>query len=682
MGHLVAIDTGGTFTDLVSYDRSTGAVRRAKALTTYSDLVDGIVQCSLSAGVEFNEINSLKHGTTHVINAFIQRRGAKTALVTTVGFRDVLELRRCGRPKAFDLHFQPDAPLVPRAFRYEVRERIDGHGRILNPLVLEDLEKVEREARENGIEAIAVSFLNAYLNPQHERAAVEFLRQKLPDVYVTSGTALSREWYEYERTSTAVANAFVGPGARTYMARLTKRVAEMGYHEPVYMMASHGGVISPAQTIESPIALIESGPIGGCIGAAAYALAMGADKVIAFDMGGTTAKCALVENGRFEIQSTYFVGGSERGFPIRTNVLDIVEVGAGGGSIATVDNTGRLQVGPRSAGAEPGPVAFRRGGTEPTVTDANLVLGRIGSDAFLGGTMSFDVEGARTAILSGIASPLGYDDTDVDKVADGILALASLTMAGAIKEITIERGRDAREYELFVFGGGGPLHGASLARELHIPTVVVPPEPGNFSAIGMLLSDARVDETRTYLKTLDASAFAEVDTLRGEMINRCEEQLQRAFDASEYTRLSQLEMRYKGQRHTLRIAVDGLADPSSVRARFDAAYRKTYGHVDPGQLVEIVGLHVSVFALTDRPVLEKLVGVSEATRASPKCVRSVYFSDIQSRIQTPVYSRAELPRGFRGSGPAIIEEYSATTAIGPKDTFSIGDLGEIRIRCD
>lgn len=681
MGHLVAIDTGGTFTDFVSYDRASGALRRTKALTTYGNLVDGIVECAASAGVDFHQIDSLKHGTTHVINAFIQRRGAKTALLTTAGFRDVLEMRRCGRPKAFDLHFQPDPPLVPRRLRYEVVERIDGRGTILQPLDRDELTQVAQAARRDGVEAIAVSFLNAYLNPAHEEAAVAILRDLLPEIYVTSGTALSREWFEYERTSTAVANAFVGPSAKAYMAQLITQASALGYRNPVFMMASHGGVMSPAQTVEAPVALIESGPIGGCIGASVYARAMGVDRMIAFDMGGTTAKCALVENGRFEIQSTYFVGGAERGFPIRTNVLDIVEVGAGGGSIASVDETGRLLVGPRSAGADPGPVAFRRGGVEPTVTDANLVLGRIASDAFLGGAMTFDVDGARRAIADRVVTPLGYQEDDLDKVADGILALASLTMAGAIKEITIERGRDVRAYELFVFGGGGPLFGSALARELHIPVVVVPPEPGNFSAVGMLLSDARVDETRTFLKLLDAESLADAAALREQMFARCSEQLCAEFGPAEHSFVSQLEMRYKGQRHTLRIFVDGLALADAIRAQFDAAYRKTYGHSDPAQPAEIVGLHVSVFASTDRPDIEALAQCPDVADVRPRRFRSVYFSDLLARAETPVYGRSDLPRGFAAQGPAIIEEYSATTIIGPQDRFEIGRLGEIRIMC-
>jgi N-methylhydantoinase A len=682
MGCLVAVDTGGTFTDFVAFDRDSGAIVFRKALTRYDDLVEGMVTCAQDAGLEVANFDSVKHGSTHVINAFIQRHGARTALVTTTGFRDVLELGRCGRPRAFDLHFSPDSPLVPRSLRFEVSARIDGKGLEIAPLVVAELRGIAEQIKRHEVEAVAVSFINSYLNAGHEEEAAKQLRELLPGTFVTTGTALSQEWFEYERTATAVANAYVGPSTRRYIQRFGNRLKSLGNNRPFYMMASHGGVLTAGQTIRTPISLIESGPIGGCIGAAAYAQALGLKKVVAFDMGGTTAKCALVEDGRFEVQPTYTVGGAERGFPIRTNVLDIVEVGAGGGSIASVDLLGRLSVGPRSAGAEPGPVAFGRGGTEPTVTDANLVLGRIGSDTFLGGTFSFDTEAASRAIMTKVGKPLGYASDSVDLVAQGILTIASLTMGDAIREITIERGRDVREYELFVFGGGGPLHGAALARELHIPRVIVPPEPGNFSAIGMLLSDARVDESRTIIRPLDARSLDEIGNIREEMTSRCQRQLLEEFRLDNFTAELVLELRYKGQKHSLRIISNPADDHEEIKRKFDSAYAKRYGHSDPGNSVEIVGLHISVHALTDHPDLKSLVRRPPGLEPEAAAHRLVYFSDVSGRVDTPVFSRASLPARFAAPGPAIIEEYGSTTVVGPFDRFEIGDLGEIIIHCD
>lgn len=682
MGCLVAVDTGGTFTDFVAYDRSSGVITFRKTLTRYDDLVEGMVSCAESASLDVADFDSVKHGSTHVINAFIQRRGARAALITTKGFRDVLELGRCGRPRAFDLHFVPDPPLIPRALRFEVSGRLDGKGREISPLVQGELEEIADQLKRLRVEAVAVSFLNAYLNPTHEIEVATRLATLMPGIFVTTGTALSREWFEYERTATASANAYVGPSTHRYIQRFGDRLRSLGNERPFYMMASHGGVMTAAQTLRSPISLIESGPIGGVMGAAEFARALGLKKVVAFDMGGTTAKCALVENGRFEVQPTYVVGGAERGFPIRTNVLDIVEVGAGGGSIASVDGLGRLAVGPRSAGAEPGPVAFGRGGTEPTVTDANLVLGRIGSNTFLGGALSLDAAAAARAIATNVSAPLGYPEDSIDVVAQGILTLASLTMGDAIREITIERGRDVREYDLLVFGGGGPLHGAALARELHIPRVIVPPEPGNFSAIGMLLSDARVDESRTFLCPLNAKALQDVRQACADMIARCQQQLRDEFGLNSLSDDLELELRYRGQKHSQRVTLEAQDGHEQVKSRFDAAYERRYGHSDPGNLVEIVALHVSCRAPTDRPDLSALMGPQSTEAPSPLACRSVFFNEIQRRVDVPVYARTSLPVNFSASGPAVIEEYGSTTVIGPLDRFEIGRLAEIVIHCE
>jgi N-methylhydantoinase A len=447
-------------------------------------------------------------------------------------------------------------------------------------------------------------------------------------------------------------------------------------------MASNGGVFSVERAEQQPVMLVESGPVGGVIGTGVYADALVIAKAIAFDMGGTTAKCAVVENGRFDVKSPYYIGGLERGFPVRGAVLDIVEVGAGGGSIAWLDEQERLRVGPKSAGSQPGPVCYGNGGREPTITDANLVLGRIGADSFLGGEMRLDETGARKAIEERVATPLGFvGAAGLDETAQGILALGTMTMAGAIKQITIERGLDPREFALFAFGGGGPLHSAQLARELAIPLVIVPPEPGIFSALGMILADARVDETRTFLRDLAPETLAEVESVFGAMEDAMRRKLEQELESPTIVFERQADMRFRGQRHTLRTALGAARDAAAIRHAFETTYERKFGHVEVDSPIEFVGLVLTGFARIERPALEGLRPVaSEAKLPAPRA-REVHFGN-SGRIMTPVLTRERLPVGHKAAGPAIIEEYGSTTVVGPDDRFEIGQLGEIRIYCE
>jgi N-methylhydantoinase A len=447
-------------------------------------------------------------------------------------------------------------------------------------------------------------------------------------------------------------------------------------------MGSNGGVLSVQRTLEQPVALVESGPIGGCIGAAAYAQALGLDKVIAFDMGGTTAKCALIQQGRFDVQPIYYVGGYDRGFPLKTAVLDIVEVGAGGGSIAAVDAQGRLTVGPRSAGSEPGPVAYGRGGTEPTVTDANLVLGRISDDTFLGGRLRLDRDASAAAIAARVAAPLGYDGPDgIDVAAQGILDLGAAAMAGAIKEITIERGLDVRDFALMVFGGGGPLFGSTLARQLRIPTVVVPPHPGNFSTLGMLIAGARIDLSRTMPTALDDASLRGVDDAFEDLERTARATMQAELDTASVGFDRWLEARYRGQTHTVRVAYAPGAGAAAFRATFDDAYLRRYGHVNPDCAVEVLGLRLGASAGVPRPELAELVAAPVGDHPAPVGSRAVYFHG-HGRLDTPRWRRDALPPGHAVDGPAIIEEFSATTIVQPGDRAVVGSLGEIRVERD
>lgn len=682
-GFLVAADTGGTFTDLAVFDTRTGQTHFAKTLTTYGNLVEGVIAGLEDTSISLDQVNVFKHGTTHVINAFIQRKGARTALIATRGFRDILEIARGNRPETFNLRYRREESLIPRRFRYEVGERIAGDGQVIEPLNIADVERLIPILRAEGIEAIAVSLLNSYANPAHEEQVAELLSKMLHDVYVTTGTRLSREWMEFERTSTAAANAYVGKRMSGYVNDMLSALHERDFKGRFYLAGSSGGVIAVDDAVAQPIALVESGPVGGCIGAASYATILDLPRVIAFDMGGTTAKCALIEDGRFDVLGTYWVGGYERGFPIRTAVLDIVEVGAGGGSIAWIDDNNRMRLGPHSAGSDPGPVAFGRGGTQPTVTDANVVLGRIGSNSFIGGRLSLDAAAAATSISDTIAKPLGYTGpAAVDKVAQGILDMANVKMAGAIKEITVERGRDVRDYTLFVFGGGGPLVAAELARDLGIPEIVVPPHPGAFSSLGMLMTEARRDAARTFLNKLEPQAVTTMLVNFEQMESDLKEAMGKEFDVQKISYLREADMKYVGQAHSVRISLSFELGIEAIRGAFEKEYSSRYGHFNPDMDLEFVTIRTSGIVPTAKPNLDAIKWVNDTSSTfAPQTYRDVYFAQVKKRLNTPVYSRASLPIGASITGPAIIEEFTSTTVIGVADRMVVGRLGELRITC-
>ncbi|VCU72067.1 Acetophenone carboxylase gamma subunit [Pigmentiphaga humi] len=676
---IIGTDTGGTFTDLAAYDADTGKVVYTKSLTTYDNFVDGVLDCAAKADLDLSRGQIFKHGTTLVINALIQRNGARTALVMTRGFRDVLEMGRGNRPEPFDLGYRRHPPLVPRELRYEIAERVSGKGEPLVEPSREDIDALARVLREESVESVAISFLHSYQFSDHEKKVADRLREQLPGVVITHGAALSSEWYEFERTATAAANAYVGPQVSGYLGVLDRRLRDQAFAGRLFMMGSNGGVLSVDDALAAPVALVESGPVGGSIGAAAYARELGIERAIAFDMGGTTAKCAVVQDGEFDVKSVYYVGGYERGFPIRGAVIDIVEVGAGGGSIAYLDDQQRLHVGPRSAGSTPGPVAYGRGGTEPTVTDANLALGRI--KGFLGGAMQLDADASRKAIRQRVAAPLGYDsDDDLDAMAEGIIAIASVTMANAIKRVTVEKGLDPREYTLFAFGGGGPLHAVQLARQLAIPMVIVPPEPGNFSAVGMLLADARIDSSTTFVRQLDDPAMADAAAVLEGMRAQLTAALQASSVHARPSFSAFAEIRYRGQVHSIRTPLVPSAAAADLRATFESLYRARYGHADPKGAVEIVNLTLAGLGEMDKPTFESLAPNRDPLPIPSVQTRSVYFPG--GRVATRVYKRAELGAGFAAAGPALIEEYGSTTVVGPRDRFEIGRLGEIRVHLD
>ncbi|MFM9967243.1 MAG: hydantoinase/oxoprolinase family protein [Burkholderiales bacterium] len=681
MSIFVAVDTGGTFTDLVSFDADSGEVRCTKSLTTHHDPIEGMLNCVAKTRTQLSAAVIFKHGTTLVINTLLERSGPRIALVTTRGFRDVLDIGRGNRTETFNLFFRRDPPLVPRTLRYEIGERMSADGETLQAPDRDEVETLAAELTRQKVEGIAISFLNAYVDPRHERLVADWLRQLLPKVFITAATELTREWYEYERTSTATANAYAGPKIGRYVSRLGEKLGAEGFTGQLLLMGSNGGVLSAAQAGRAPVELVESGPVGGCIGAGIYGAALGIKNLIAFDMGGTTAKCALVRNGQFDIESTYYAGGYGKGTPIRAPVLDIVEVGAGGGSIAWVDAQNRLSIGPRSAGSLPGPVCYARGGSEPTVTDANLLLGRLNAQRFQGGEMQLDIN-ATTQAFERLALRLGYQgETGLAELAGGILDIATVKMSEAIKRITVQRGQDPRDFALFVYGGGGPLHGVQLARELAIPMVIVPPEPGNFSAIGMLLADIRRDISRTLLRRLDDKAIEAMTRVFDELKNELATSIGADFGDIPIRFERFADLRFVGQFHTVRLPIADSISADDLMQAFRTIYRERFGHASTVAGAEVVSLHCAICASTAKPEVVRLLPRANV-KQEPVTERLVFHPESGQKTKTSVYQRSALSPGFHADGPAVIEEYGSTTIVGPCDKFEIGALGEIRITVD
>jgi N-methylhydantoinase A len=674
---MVGIDIGGTFTDLVAY--RDGAILTAKTLTVAADPIAGAAAALRIAGCEVSAVAELLHGSTIAINTVLERSGAATALLTTEGFRDVYALGRGNRPDAFNLDFHRPRPLVPRDLAFEVRERMNAAGEVLVPIDLAAVEALAGRLDALGIEAVAVCFLHAYANPAHEIAAGELLRRRCPALFVTTSHEILREFREYERTSTTALNAFVGPRVSRYLARFEGFAREEKFTGKIAVMRSNGGTMSIAEARRRPVAMMESGPVAGMIGAGHLARLIGIEQAIGFDMGGTTAKTALIAGGVLPIAEGYVIGDAFTGQPMQLPVVDIVEVGAGGGSIAWCDENGGLHVGPVSAGADPGPACYSRGGDKPTVTDADLVLGRLNGERFLGGGMKLDRVAAEAAIRAGIGDRLGLDPATA---AFGIATIADAAMSLAVRAVSVDRGIDPRDTAVIAFGGAGPLHAAAIAREISIPKIVVPKLPGTFSALGMLMAEWRQDFVRTLIGELDridpaeaARAFADLRTAGEEALSR---------DRLSGGRLAfAADLRYRGQEHTIAIAVAGpgdFADAEATRRRFDEHHARRHGHAAPDQSVEIVNLRlvVSVPRLDDA-IAQWLGAPFLPERAAPEERRPVVFDDPQQPVEARILWRPGLAAGTEIVGPAVIEEPNSTILVPPGDQARIDPWGNIVI---
>ncbi len=674
----VATDVGGTFTDLVYVDDE--GLHVAKASTTSPNFERGLLNALDRTGLEGANVEFFAHGTTVVINALLSRRGARTALVATAGFRDVLEIARGNRPDLFNFAFRKPSPFVPRSRRFEVEERIDYRGNVLRPLRDGALEQLVEQIGEAEVEAVAICLLHAYVNPVHEAKVESVLLREFPGLSVITSHSVCREWREYERTSTAVLSAYVGPLARSYLESLATELRAREVRSELLVMQSNGGVATLEGALRNPISMVESGPASGVLAAAELGRHLGKPDILALDIGGTTAKTALIVDGKARISSNYRIewDRTSPGYPILIPVVDLVEIGNGGGSIAWIDEGGSLHVGPVSAGAVPGPAAYGMGGTQPTTTDANLILGRINADLFLGGSRKPDMAAVESAFV-GLRRRLGGDLKDV---ARGVVRIANANMVNALKLVSLNRGRDTRDFSLVAFGGGGGMHAAALAGELMIPKVIIPVQSSVFSAWGMLMSDLRRDFIRTRLETLSdlpvdsvAETFA---SMEAEALRQCRDEGMPP-ERSEVSRFA--DLRYRGQEHTVKVPfpageVGDEVLEEAVR-RFHQAHEQefTYRLSNP---VELVNFHVVVTARVGRSDLPRLRAGDSGPATARTGSRLVDF-DEAGEWQADTFDLSGFRPTMEIEGPAVLEDGAVAVLVPPNRQALMDDFGNIHI---
>lgn len=677
----VATDIGGTFTDLV-YVTPDGQVVTGKSHTTPAQFEKGVMDVIWAHNIQPADFKSFVHGTTIVINAITERKGAKVGLLTSEGFRDVLEIGRGTRPDFFNLEYRKPEPFVPRYLRREVKGRINYKGAETKPLDLSGLPAILKDFRAEGVEAVAICLVNSYANPVHEEQILAKVQELWPEASVVASHQITREWREYERTSTAVLSAYVQPIAHRYLDRLTSALYNAGMRCTPYIMQSNCGVDTVKSARQIPITMVESGPASGIWGAAALGRLIGELDAIALDVGGTTAKCGLITHGEVKLNTNYQIGRSDTsaGYPAMVPVVDLVEIGNGGGSIAWVDEFRRLHVGPQSAGAVPGPVSYGIGGTEATTTDANLALGRINPHYFCGGKLEADMDGLGRA-LDKLATAL---DISREDVAHSIIRVANNNMVNAIKLISVNRGHDPRDFTLIAFGGGGGMHACALAMELGIKKVVIPKQSSVFSAWGMLLSDLRRDYLLTQIVDLSSpEAAVQLDaTLRALEEKALQEYKAEDIDPSRVRFLRYGRCRYQNQEHSVEIVLpDGaiaMEQIEAIRRRFDADYEREYTYTLKAP-VELVAYHLVALAEVDKLQPEKLPKAGRKLEDAVKAQRDVDYVDVGTHRAT-VYNGDILEPGMSFVGPAIIEESGATTVVPPGLPCQVDDYGNYHIR--
>ncbi len=673
----VSVDVGGTFTDVIVLDEDSGDIQLDKVATTPANPAEGVLEGFDKVGAQTGDIEYFVHGTTLGINAMLTRSGAKVAFVTTRGFRDIYVLGRTDREPMYDFKYKKPKSLVPRSLCFEVTGRLNYKGQVLIPFDADQAREVAQRIVDQGVESVAVCFLHSYANPAHELAFEKVFQEVAPQISVTLSHRLSRVYREYERSSTTVIDAYIKPITRTYLTRLNSELVDGGFNGNFLMTRSGGGAMTLDTAREEPAHLVLSGPAGGVIGGAFLGKLIDLPNMITVDMGGTSLDASLIAEGEPTVENEQVF----QTLPISIPTIDIHTIGAGGGSIAWVDEGGHLQVGPQSAGADPGPACYNKDGQQATFTDAALQIGFLNPDNFLGGEIDIDPALAEAAIER-LAQQLGMGLNDV---AAGIVSILEAKMAGAVRVISVERGYHPRDFALCAFGGGGAFVAANISRELGVPLAIIPPGPGNFSALGMLMVDVVHDYARTHITGLVDMDPAQANQVYTELAAQGQAALASdGFGADQQQYLPSAEMRYRGQEHTVNIPLPGVTlstdDIPLITERFHAAHLQQYGHSMMQDPIEIVTLRLRAVGLLPRPDLARAEPGSGDLAAASRGSRMVFDRASSSEIEYQVYDRMKLGAGDSLSGPAIVEEPSSTTMVHTGDTLTVGDYGELQIR--
>lgn len=674
----VATDIGGTFTDLV-YVNEKGQVEIAKDHTTPPNFEKGVMNVIDKNIPNKEDISTFIHGTTVIINALTERKGAKTGLITTKGFRDILEIARGNRPDLFNIRYKKPEPFIERYLRREVDERLNYKGEELTPLNTDQIKEIIDYFKKEKVEAVAVAYLHSYVNPSHEKETVQIINELWPEVAVSASHEVTQEWREYERTNTVALNAYVKPAAANYVDKMQNKLTEFNQTSQNFIMQSNGGTTTFEESKKVPINMVESGPVAGIYGAAVLGNLIGEKNLIAFDIGGTTAKCSLIENGEVKVSTDYYIERNDRnaGYPIKAPVVDIVEIGNGGGSIAWLDDAGSLKVGPESAGALPGPVSYGQGGTEPTTTDANLLTGRLSAKNF---DYDVDLKLVKNVIQRKIAS---HFDMTAEEAALGIIQIANSNMLNALKLISIRKGHNPQDFTLVAFGGGGSMHAPALAKELGVKKVIIPIASPVFSAWGMLMSDLRHDYIKTYIARVGE---LKIDELMKQW-NEIEQDGRRQFAQEGIGEKNVIfhrfaDMRYIGQEHTVKVPVPSgewsEEQLDEIVEKFHDLHEKNFTFRLDGTETEIVNLHVTAFGKVEKPVIQKIERHTTLEEAKIE-IRNVFFDEPAGWVKTDVYQRELLPVHESVQGPAIIEEKAAATVIYDGQTLMVDDYGNLVI---
>jgi len=676
----VASDIGGTFTDLVYLDEKTGEVGVSKASTTPQNFAEGVIGTLKKAGIRVSDTSFFVHGSTIVINALTERKGAKTGLITTEGFRDVLEITRANRPDLYNMYYKKPRPFVPRQYRLEVKERVNYKGEELVPLNEDDVVNAVEYFKKENVEAIAVCFLHSYANPAHEKRCGEIIKKIAPDIPVTLSCDITQEWREYERTNTAVLNSFVITTTRSYLDNLEKSLSGLGMGRVYHVMQSNGGTATFARGKQAPINMVESGPVGGVIGTAVIGKMLGEPNTISFDVGGTTAKTSLVEGGNPRITTEYKIEWSRTyaGYPILAPTIDIVEIGAGGGSIAWVDGAGALRIGPQSAGADPGPASYGWGGDRPTVTDANVLAGRINPDYFLGGEIPLRVDLA-TKAMQPVADAFHLS---IEDAAMGVIRLADSDMINALKLVSVRRGYDPRDFIMVAFGGGGAMHAGAITRELRVKKAVIPANPAVFSAWGMLVTDLRQDFIRTLIRRTDQVDPAEIESFFTGMEEQAMElMLEQHISKNRVVFQRFADMRYLGQEHTVKVPLPTgkitVEKIPEINERFHGLHEHAYTFRLESP-IELVNYHLTAFGTVEKPELNKIDLKGLSLKEAKKGSRNVNFDELGFH-ESPIYERDRLPVNEYVQGPMVIEEPASTTVVFPDQRMKRDEYGFLHI---